>query len=122
LFQRARTHFPNSKLVMNDFELENNPNGIHEMLAVVKVLRDRGLIDGFGTQAHSFNVDGMASQTSVLKTRIDLMASGGVPVYVTELDLTGNANPKTEASQLLSYQNVFPVYWEHPAVAGITLW
>ena len=120
LFQKAREYFPNSKLVMNDFELENNPNGIREMLDVVKVLRDRGLIDGFGTQAHTFNVDGMATQTGVLKTRIDLMASGGVPVYVTELDLTGSAN--TEASQLFSYQNVFPVFWEHPAVAGITLW
>lgn len=120
LFEKAREYFPNSKLVMNDFELENNPNGIREMLDVVKVLRDRGLIDGFGTQAHSFNVDGMANQTSVLRTRIDLMSSGGVPVYVTELDLTGSAT--TETSQLFSYQNVFPVFWEHPAVAGITLW
>ncbi|GAO28841.1 hypothetical protein JCM15548_1976 [Geofilum rubicundum JCM 15548] len=120
LFQKAREYFPNSRLVMNDFELENNPDGIHEMLDVVKVLRDRGLIDGFGTQAHTFNVDGMANQTGLLKTRIDLMASGGVPVYVTELDLTGNSN--TEASQLYSYQNIFPVFWKHPAVAGITLW
>jgi GH35 family endo-1,4-beta-xylanase len=120
LFEKAREYFPNSKLVMNDFELETNPSGIYEMLAVIKVLRDRGLIDGFGTQAHSFNVDAMATQPDVLKQRIDLMASSGVPVYATELDLTGISND--EASQLFSYQNTFPVFWEHPAVAGITLW
>lgn len=120
LFEKARYYFPNSKLVMNDFELENNQAGINEMLSVVKVLRDRGLIDGFGTQAHTFNVDGMWSNTTLLKQRIDLMASSGVPVYVTELDLTGS--PASEANQLRAYQNIFPVYWEHPAVAGITLW
>jgi hypothetical protein len=78
------------------------------------------LIDGFGTQAHTFNVDPMANQPSVLADRISLMASGGVPVFVTELDLAGQQN--TEASQLRSYQELFPVYWEHPDVAGITLW
>lgn len=120
LFEKARQYFPNSKLIMNDFELENNPNGIREMLNVVKVLRDRGLIDGFGTQAHTFNVDVMWNQTSTLKQRIDLMASSGVPVYVTELDLKGS--PASEANQLKAYQNIFPVFWEHPAVGGITLW
>jgi GH35 family endo-1,4-beta-xylanase len=120
LFEKARHYFPNSKLIMNDFEMENNPNGIREMLDVIKVLRDRGLIDGFGTQAHTFNVDGMWNQTTVLKQRIDLMASSGVPVYATELDLKGS--PASEANQLRAYQNIFPVFWEHPAVGGITLW
>jgi GH35 family endo-1,4-beta-xylanase len=120
LFEKAREYFPNSKLVLNDFELENNPDGIREMLGLVEVLRDRGLIDGFGTQAHTFNVDPMADNPGVLEDRISLMASGGVPVYVTELDLAGQNS--TEASQLHSYKQLFPVYWEHPDVAGITLW
>jgi hypothetical protein len=48
------------------------------------------------------------------------MAKSGVPIYVTELDLKGN--PASEANQLNSYKTSFPVYWNHPAVAGITLW
>jgi GH35 family endo-1,4-beta-xylanase len=120
LFEKAREYFPNSKLVLNDFELENNPDGINEMLDLVRVLRDRGLIDGFGTQAHTFNVDPMVEDPGLLEERISLMASGGVPVFVTELDLAGKQS--TEASQLRSYQQLFPVYWEHPDVAGITLW
>lgn len=121
LFERARHYFPNSKLVMNDFELESNPAGINEMLDVIKVLRDRGLIDGFGTQAHTFNIYSMWNVASTLKQRIDLMASGGVPVYATEFDIA-SGSPASEANQLRSYQNVFPVFWEHPAVAGISLW
>lgn len=120
LFQKAREYFPNSRLVMNDFELEANYAGMDEMLAVVKVLRDRGLIDGFGTQAHHFNLDWMANDPSKIGSSLDRMAQSGLPIYVTELDMKGNDN--NENSQLNSYKNIFPVYWNHPAVAGITLW
>ncbi|MFN6947245.1 MAG: endo-1,4-beta-xylanase, partial [Cytophagaceae bacterium] len=122
LFRKAREYFPNSKLVLNDYGLENDPTAINEMLDIVKVLRDRNLIDGFGTQAHTFNVDGLAATT--LNNRLNLMANGGVPIYVTELDLTGSpqGNNGTEATQLTSYQNLFPVYWNHAHVAGISLW
>ncbi|MBK7095520.1 MAG: endo-1,4-beta-xylanase [Saprospiraceae bacterium] len=118
LFEKARFYFPNSKLIMNDFELETNTAGVNEMLAVVKVLRDRNLIDGFGTQAHYFNVDGIAS--SALLNALNLMDNSGVPIYVTELDLKGK--PESEENQKTSYSTSFPVYWKHPAVAGITLW
>jgi GH35 family endo-1,4-beta-xylanase len=120
IFEKAREYFPNSKLILNDYGLENDVTAINEMLGLVEVLRDRGLIDGFGTQAHYFNLDQMVYQASTLRSRLNLMASSGVPIYVTELDLRGNMG--NESSQLLSYERIFPVYWEHPAVAGITLW
>lgn len=117
LFEKARYYFPNAKLVLNDFELETNSAGLNEILALVKVLRDRGLIDGIGTQAHYFNIDGISSVT--LGNALNNMAKSGVPIYVTEMDLKGNS---TEAGQLYNYEKSFPVYWNHPAVAGITLW
>lgn len=118
LFEKARHYFPNSKLVINDFELETNSAGLNEILALVKVLRDRNLIDGFGTQAHHFNVDGITAGN--LQNALNNMAKSGVPIYVTELDLKGK--PVSESNQLNSYKTAFPVYWNHPAVAGITLW
>ncbi len=118
LFEKARFYFPNSKLVMNDYELETNMAGLNEMLAAIKVLRDRGLIDGIGTQAHYFNVDGISA--SNLQNALNNMAKSGVPIYVTELDLKGS--PESEVNQANSYKTSFPVYWNHPAVAGITLW
>jgi GH35 family endo-1,4-beta-xylanase len=118
LFEKARFYFPNAKLVINDFELETNTAGRNEILDLVKVLRDRGLVDGFGTQAHYFNVDGIAAST--LQNALNSMAKSGVPVYVTELDMKGKTI--SEAGQLASYKTVFPIFWNHPAVAGITLW
>ncbi|MFC2129415.1 endo-1,4-beta-xylanase [Bacteroidota bacterium] len=118
LFEKTRSYFPNAKLVINDFELVTNSNGLDEILDLVKVLRDRGLIDGIGTQSHYFNVDGIS--TSKLQNALNAMAASGVPIYVTEYDLKGSS--QTEASQLSSYKTSFPVYWSHPAVAGITLW
>jgi GH35 family endo-1,4-beta-xylanase len=121
VFTKARELFPNTKLILNDYGLENNTNAINNMLGLVKALRDRGLIDGFGTQAHCFNVD--QTSASQLKSAIDLMATSGVPVYVTELDLNGGVESENNNSQQEnSYRTHFPVYWEHPAVAGITLW
>ncbi len=118
LFEKARFYFPNAKLVMNDFELETNSAGLNEMLAVIKVLRDRGLIDGIGTQAHYFNLDG--TQATTVQNALNSMAKSGLPIYVTELDMKGN--PASEANQKTKYSTLFPVFWNHPAVAGITLW
>ncbi|RNI22697.1 endo-1,4-beta-xylanase [Rufibacter latericius] len=115
LFTKARQYFPNSKLILNDYGLENDPSAINLQLEVIKVLRDRNLIDGFGTQAHEFNINSLSA--TQLKSALDLMDNAGVPIYVTELDISGNDNV-----QKTRYETLFPVYWEHPAVAGVTLW
>lgn len=118
LFKKARHYFPNAKLVMNEFEVETGTAALKEMLAVVKVLRDSALIDGFGIQSHYFTLDGTPGTT--LQNSLNAIVKSGLPVYVTELDLKGN--PATEAGQLSTYKALFPILWNHPAVAGITLW
>ena len=120
LFQQARNLFPNTKLVLNDYGLENDQNAIDIQLNLLKELRDRGLVDGFGTQAHGFYIDKISADT--LKNSLDKMASAGIPIYVTEFDLNGGqSNDNNDSTQLTSYQTHFPVYWEHPAVTGISL-
>ena len=122
LFGQARAIFPNTKLVLNDYGLEGDPKAIKDQLELFKVLRDRGLVDGFGTQAHCFNVDKPSADT--IKASLNLMATSGIPIFVTELDMNGGINGResNDSAQLASYQKAFPVFWEHPAVAGITLW
>ncbi|WP_205504358.1 endo-1,4-beta-xylanase [Rufibacter psychrotolerans] len=115
LFTKARQYFPNSKLILNDYGLENDQPAINEQLQIIKLLRDRNLIDGFGTQAHEFNINTLTA--TQLKNALDLMDNAGVPIYVTELDISGDDN-----LQKTRYETLFPVYWQHPAVAGITLW
>lgn len=122
LFEQGRKYFPNTKLVLNDYGLEGDPKTIKSQLELFKVLRDRGIVDGFGTQAHAFNVD--KPSADVIKESIDLMATAGLPIYVTELDMNGGTRGKQidDALQLASFKKAFPVFWEHPAVAGITFW
>lgn len=119
LFERARKLLPNVKLVVNDYGLEGSNSAIDQQLAIVAALRDRGLVDGYGTQAHAFSINNTTATR--LKTDLDRMAKGGVPVYVTELDIQGTGG-YTETSQANVYKALFPAYWEHPAVGGITLW
>ncbi len=123
LFTKARQYFPNSKLVLNDYSLERNNTNIDNMLKLVKALRDRGLIDGFGTQAHHFSLEYNTDPASLI-TSITRMSGGGVPVYVTELDIKGRVDNTTftEAKQLENMTKIFPAFWEHPSVAGITYW
>ncbi|HSC52949.1 MAG TPA: endo-1,4-beta-xylanase [Phnomibacter sp.] len=122
LFEQGRKIFPNTKLVLNDYGLEGDTKAIKAQLELFKVLRDRGLVDGFGTQAHAFNVDKPAADT--IKASIDLMATAGLPIFVTELDMNGGIKGRqaNDTLQLASFQKAFPVFWEHPAIAGITLW
>ncbi|MEO6734691.1 MAG: endo-1,4-beta-xylanase [Ferruginibacter sp.] len=122
LFEQGRKVFPNTKLVLNDYGLEGDRKAINAQLALFKVLRDRGLVDGFGTQAHAFNVDKPTADT--IKASLDLMATAGLPIFVTELDMNGGTRGRkiNDTLQLVSYKKTFPVFWEHSAVAGITLW
>jgi GH35 family endo-1,4-beta-xylanase len=122
LFEQARIYLPNTKLVLNDYGLEGDRKAINGQLDLFKVLRDRGLVDGFGTQAHCFNIDKKSSDT--LKAHLDLMATSGLPIYATEMDMNGGirGNQANDSMQLISFKNSFPPFWEHPAVKGITFW
>lgn len=122
LFEQGRAILPNTKLVLNDYGLEGDLNAIKKQLELFKVLRDRGIVDGFGTQAHSFNVD--RPSAAKITESLDLMATSGLPIYVTELDMNGGTRGNTvdDTLQLASYSKAIPAFWEHPAVAGITLW
>ncbi len=55
---------------------------------------------------------------AVIRANLDALAILGLPIYVSELDLESSDDDE----QLAMYQRVFPVLWEHPAVAGVTLW
>ena len=116
-FQIARTNCPNAKLLINEYGTENDPPVRATYKTIINLLKARGLIDGIGIQAHYFNIDNMnrAAVTSML----DDYATLGLDVFASELDIVG---PGGDAGQLAKYQDVFPGFWEHSAVKGITLW
>ncbi len=117
-FAKARDYFPNAILVLNDYNIINNTSAINQHLQIVNILKDRGLIDGVGIQAHAFSVDNMSA--AQVTSNLNLLDNAGLPIHVTELDIRGsNGN---EAQQRDRYAQIFPAFYEHPAVAGVTLW
>ena len=115
-FRLARQYFPDSKLMINDYNIINNNTSTTDYLKIIKLLQAEALIDQIGVQAHAFSTRNTSEST--IKGNLDRLAATGLPLYVTELDIDGS----TDQVQLDEYQRIFPVLWEHPAVQGITLW
>ena len=115
-FRLARKYFPHAKLIMNEYNVINNNTATTNFIKIINLLKSDTLIDGIGEQAHAFTTNGVSSAT--LKNNLDLLAATGIPIYLTEMDIDG----QTDLIQLKEYQRVFPLFWTHPAVKGITLW
>jgi endo-1,4-beta-xylanase len=114
-FALARERFPNAKLGINDFSVTNSAASAMQYAAIVELLKQRSLIDYVGVQGHAFSTRVPEATT---RANLDLLAATGVPIHVTELDIDG----PTDDVQLADYQRIFPAFWEHPGVRGITLW
>ncbi|APP00666.1 endo-1,4-beta-xylanase [Xanthomonas perforans] len=116
-FRLARQHFPNTKLMINDYSITNSAQATQKYLQIVRLLQRENLVDAIGVQEHAFETMPEVAM-SVHRDNLDALAATGLPIYVTEFDLDG----PTDAQQLADYKRVFPVFWDHPAVHGITLW
>ncbi len=115
-FTLARQYFPNTPLMINDYNIINSWSNTNDYLELIELLQQENLIDKIGVQAHAFTTAN--ATTTTLQNNLDALAETGLPIVVTELDIDG----LDDAVQLAEYQRVFPVLWEHPAVEGITLW
>lgn len=116
-FRLARQHFPHTKLMINDYSITNNTQATQKYLQIVRLLQREQLVDAIGIQEHAFETTPNVAM-SVHRSNLDALAATGLPIYITEFDLDG----PSDAQQLADYQRVFPIFWEHPAVRGITLW
>ncbi|WP_342416056.1 endo-1,4-beta-xylanase [Paenibacillus sp. FSL R10-2782] len=114
-FQQARQAFPNSKLLINEYGIINDPSLTDQYVNIINQLKSRGLIDGIGIQCHQFSMDTVSVNT--MNTVLNKLSATGLPIYVSELDITGDDN-----TQLARYKEKFPVLWQHPSVKGVTLW
>jgi len=114
-FEQARKAFPNSKLLINEYGIIGNPAEADKYVKIINILKSKGLIDGIGIQCHQFNMDTVSVDT--MKTVLNKLSATGLPIYVSELDMTGD-----DATQLARYKEKFPVLWENPNVKGVTLW
>ncbi|HTU64481.1 MAG TPA: endo-1,4-beta-xylanase [Steroidobacteraceae bacterium] len=121
-FEMARQYFPHTQLLINDYSITNDGNATTRYLQIVNLLKDRGLIDGIGDQVHAFSTTEAAPMPNH-RANLDRLAATGLPIYGSEFDLDGVAfGVINNEVQVANYQRVFPVFWEHPSVKGITIW
>ncbi len=121
-FEMAREYFPDSKLMINDYGIVGNIGATNVYLNIIEDLKDRGLIDIIGVQSHAFST---GSASGDIKRTLDMLGATGLPIQATEMDLDGNpagTDEQSDQAQLQRYQRVFPIFWEHPKVMGVTLW
>lgn len=137
-FEKAREYCPNAALLLNEFHVINNANAVRsensskkvldEYKKIVKLLKDKDLIDGVAMQTHHFSIDtAIDTDTGLnsLVSNLNSLAAEGVPVYISELDITGCDSNKANCSedkQKTRYERLFPKLWENTSVVGVTIW
>lgn len=122
-FRMAREYFPNAELLLNDYSIINSEATTRQYVGIVNLLLKEDLIDGIGIQGHAFTVNNMTA--SQITSNLNILAETGLPIYVTELDIDGvtpGTTTQDDALQKTRYETVFPAFWQHPSIQGITLW
>jgi endo-1,4-beta-xylanase len=114
-FRMARHYFPGTPLVLNEYSVTNRRESAERYLGLIRLLQRENLIDIIGIQGHSFETT-VASE--ITRANLDLLASTGLPIQVTEFDVDGTSDEQ----HLSEYRRIFPLFWEHPSVMGVTLW
>jgi endo-1,4-beta-xylanase len=114
-YRMAREIFPASvQLMINEYSVINDDEETALYLQVVQRLQQEDLIDAIGEQGHAFTTTAPIDE---MIARIDQLATTGLPMYITEMDVDG-----PPIRQLIEFQRLFPSLWEHPNIYGITLW
>lgn len=140
-FQLARKYLPaETKLFVNDYNLETSPNKLDALIKFVKDIDEKNgtpIVDGIGTQMHvslscSDDAEKNAANIAALKEQVDAMfktmAATGKLVRVTELDLSlGTASPSSNQykAQSDAYRMIMESYKANVPTAqqsGITIW
>ncbi len=125
-FAMARhAFFPSVKLLINDYNILQSNSTTDTYIRIIDTLKVRHLIDGIGIQGHYFEFRSPAATSggyiypiSTIQSNLNRLTALGLPVYISEFDI----NEPVDSIQLQNYQTYFPIFWENPGVAGITLW
>ena len=139
-FQLARKYLPDTKLFVNDYNLETSPKKLEALIKFAKEIDEKNgspIVDGIGTQMHitlncSDDAEKNTEAIAALKAQVDAMfqtmAATGKLVRVTELDLslgTGTPSSNQYKAQSDAYRMIVESYKANVPEAqqsGITIW
>ncbi|KZV73004.1 glycoside hydrolase family 10 protein, partial [Peniophora sp. CONT] len=121
--EAARAADPDTKLYINDYNIESPGAKATAMVNLVSELKSNGTpIDGVGMQGHF--IVGSTPSTSSIQSVMESFAALGVEVAITELDIrmTLPATDALLAQQKTDYQNVIAACMAVDACVGVTVW
>jgi GH35 family endo-1,4-beta-xylanase len=111
-FQLARQYCPNAVLILNDYNvLSWNTN---EFIQMATPAVNAGVVDALGLQAHGLE----SWSLNDIQSKLNQVAALGLPIYISEYDVART----NDQEQLQIMQQQIPLFYNHPSVAGITLW
>lgn len=113
-FEKARQYCPNAKLFLNDYNIINNNAATTSYLQIINLLKSKNLIDGIGEQGHFME----STPITTLKANLDRLAATQIPIHITEFDI----HLLDDTQQKNKYEELFPIFWNHAGVYGMTLW
>ncbi|CAH9057155.1 unnamed protein product [Cuscuta europaea] len=118
-FKTAHEADPLATLFMNDFnvvETCSDPKSTVDMyITKMKELKKGGIsMDGIGVEGH-FSVP----NPPLIRATIDKLATLGLPIWLTEIDINKKFGQETQARYL---EKVLREGFSHPGVDGIMLW
>ncbi|WP_116811431.1 endo-1,4-beta-xylanase [Steroidobacter cummioxidans] len=111
-FQLARQYCPNAVLILNDYNVLSWDTDRFIQMATPAV--NAGVVDALGAQGHGLEGQSLSS----IQSKLNQVAALGLPIYITEYDVART----NDQEQLQIMQTQFPLFRNHPSVAGITLW
>ncbi len=113
-FEKARKYCPKAQLLLNDYSILSNDNNTNTYINLIEILKNKKLIDGIGEQGHFFET----TPINIIQQNLNKLTATGLPIYLSEFDV----HLADDQAQLNKYKELFPVFWQNPAVKGITLW
>jgi endo-1,4-beta-xylanase len=118
VYRRARHHAIRygfkGKLILNEWGVENDDGRMRDLREIVTMLQRENLLDAIGVQGHFLE----NAEVVAVKRRLDYLAETGLPIYISEFDL----DIADDARHQQQFTALFSMFWEHPAVRGVTVW
>jgi len=111
-FEWAREYCQEAVLILDDYRILSVDTDAFIEWATPIIAS--GFVDAIGAQAHG--LEEVSAQ--LIATNLDKLATLGLPIYISEWDI----GEEDDAQQLEIMQQQLPVFYNHPAVAGITYW
>ncbi|XP_066263860.1 anti-sigma-I factor RsgI6-like [Branchiostoma lanceolatum] len=115
MFQKVKEKDPGVKLFLNDYGVINSGAMTQAYVHQAEEFLANGApVEAIGAQGHFKS----RPDPVLLKSRLDLLATAGLPIWVTEMTVA----ELDELERATGYEDALRVTFSHPAVEGILLW